>query len=60
MTKFLLRWMGGERPNSNASRKVAEDEEEDVVASAVLETWRRSAVVTDRENLMVDGSGSTR
>lgn len=46
--------MGGERPNSNASRKVAEDEEEDVVASAVLETWRRSAVVTDRENLMVD------
>ena len=48
--------MGGDRPNSNASRKVAEDEEDDDedAASAVLETWRRSAVVTDRENLMVD------
>ena len=54
MTKFLLRWIGGERPNSNASRKVAEEEEEGDAASAVLETWRRSAVVTDRENLMVD------
>jgi hypothetical protein len=42
--------MGGERPNSNASRKV---DDEDDAASAVVETWRRSAVVADRENLMV-------
>lgn len=52
---FLLRWMGGERPNSNASRKVAAAaEDDDDAASAVEETWRRSAVVADRENLMVD------
>ena len=44
--------MGGDGPNSNASRKVTEDEDD--AASAVLETWSRSAVVTDKENLMVD------
>ena len=56
MTKFLLRWMGGDwRPNSNASRKVIEDEaEDDDAASAVVETWRRSTEVADRENLVVD------
>ncbi len=55
MTKFLLlRWMGGARPNSNASRKVKEDDEEEDAASAVVETWRRRAVVADRENFMVD------
>ncbi len=46
--------MGGERPNSNASRKVNEDEDVGDVASADVETWRRRAVVADRENLMVD------
>ena len=55
MTKFLLlRWMGGARPNSNASRKVNEDDEDDDAASAVVDTWRRRAVVADRENFMVD------
>jgi len=42
--------MGGERPNSNASRKMDDEDDAD---SAVVETWRRSAVVADRGNLMV-------